>query len=233
MKTFFLKKFSVLLGLVFLLAGCQHNDGEDRQPGSLDNRALLLDPDHEFWARTSPEVFQVHFETSTGDFVIEAHRDWAPVGVDRFYNLVRTGFFDNSRFYRVRAGFIAQFGIPGDPDITAVWKDRAMPDDPVKQSNTRGAVSYAMTGPHTRTTQLYINYGDNSRLDSQGFAPIGRVIKGMEIVDSFYAGYGEKAGGGMRGGQQGKMLTGGNAHLDKEFPKLERLLRAKIGKVGQ
>src|SRR5205085_540678 len=147
-----------------------------------------------------------------GDILIEVRRDLSPHGADRFYNLVRAGFFDDSRFFRVRAGFIAQFGIPGDPAIAAVWRDQTIPDDPVRESNTRGTISYAMTGPNARTTQLFINLGDNSRLDKDGFAPIGKVIEGMNVVDQLYSGYGEEAGGGMRGGKQGKIFEGGNTH---------------------
>src|SRR5882724_251848 len=176
----------------------------------------------------APEVFRVRFETGQGAFVVEAHREWAPQGVDRFHELVAAGFFDDSRFFRVVSGFIAQFGIPGDPKVTAAWQGRTMPDDPVRQSNTRGALAYAMTGPGTRSTQIYINLADNTRLDAQGFAPIGRVTSGMEVVDRLYSGYGETAGGGMRGGKQGKILSGGNAYLDAAFPKLDRLLRARI-----
>jgi len=190
--------------------------------------AALRDPHHELWHRQSPDVFRVRFETSQGAFVVEAHRDWAPHGVDRFYGLVRSGFFDGSRFFRVVAGFIAQFGIPGDPAVAAVWKDQTIADDPVRQSNVRGTLAYAMTGPDTRSTQLYINRADNPRLDGQGFAPIGRVIAGMEVVDQLYSGYGEEAGGGMRGGKQGKLLTGRNAYLDASFPKLDRLIRAHL-----
>jgi homoserine O-acetyltransferase len=193
-----------------------------------DFHAALMDPEHAIWEGPARAVFQARFETSKGDFVMEVHRDWAPIGADRLYNLVRTGFYDDSRFYRIRAGFIAQFGLPGDPAVTAVWYDRAMPDDPVVESNTRGFVAYAMTGPDTRTTQLYINLADNSRLDDQGFAPIGRIIEGMDVVDRLYAGYDETAGGGMRGGKQGKIRSGGNAHLDAEFPNLDRLIRATI-----
>jgi len=193
-----------------------------------DFHAALMDPEHAIWDVPAPAVFQARFETNTGDFVMEVHRDWAPIGADRLYNLVRTGFYDDSRFYRIRGGFIAQFGLPGDPAVTDVWYDRAMPDDPVVESNGRGFVAYAMTGPNTRTTQLYINLDDNSRLDDQGFAPIGRIIEGMDVVDRLYAGYDETAGGGMRGGNQGKIRSGGNAHLDAEFPDLDRLIRATI-----
>lgn len=193
-----------------------------------DFHAALMDPEHAIWDEPAPAVFQARFETSTGDFVMEVHRDWAPIGADRLYNLVRTGFYDDSRFYRIREGFIAQFGLPGDPAVTDLWYDRAMPDDPVVESNGRGFVAYAMTGPDTRTTQLYINLDDNSRLDDQGFAPIGRIIEGMDVVERLYAGYDETAGGGMRGGKQGKIRSGGNAHLDAEFPNLDRLIRATI-----
>jgi cyclophilin family peptidyl-prolyl cis-trans isomerase len=176
----------------------------------------------------APEVFRVRFETSQGPFVVEAHREWAPQGADRFHALAAAGYFDGSRFFRVVPGFIAQFGVAGDPKVTAAWKDRTIPDDPVRQSNTRGTIAYAMTGPNTRSTQLYINLADNSRLDAQGFAPIGRVTSGMEVVDRLYSGYGEGSGGGMRGGKQGEMLKGGNAWLDASFPKLDHLLRARL-----
>jgi peptidyl-prolyl cis-trans isomerase A (cyclophilin A) len=200
---------------------------------SRDARAALLNPRHKFWSRRAPGVFRVRFETSKGDFVVEAHRDWAPRGADRLYNLARAGFFDDSRFFRVRAGFIAQFGIPGEPAVAAAWQNQTMPDDPVRQSNTRGFVSYAMTGPGARTTQLFINLADNSRLDKDGFAPVGRVVVGMEVVDRLYAGYGEDAGGGMRGGKQGKIFAGGNAYLDREFPLLDKLMRAVVVRPGQ
>lgn len=190
--------------------------------------AALMNPDHPIWSEPAPAVSQVRFETTKGDFVLELHRDWAPIGVDRLYTLVRTGFFDDSRLYRIRAGFIAQFGLPGDPAVTAVWYDHAMPDDPVVASNTLGTVAYAMTGPDTRTTQIYINLADNSRLDEQGFAPIGRIVEGMDVVTAFYAEYDEGAGGGMRGGLQGQIVEGGNAHLDAEFPLLDQLISATI-----
>ena len=193
-----------------------------------DLRAALLDPEHAIWDESAPAVFDVRLETSKGDFVLQTHREWAPIGADRFYNLVRTGFYNDSRFYRVRAGFIVQFGLPGDPAVTAVWYERAMPDDPVVQSNTKGLVAYAMTGPDTRTTQLYINLDDNTQLDEQGFAPIGSVIGGMDVVEQLSAEYDEGAGGGMRAGNQGQIVAGGNVHLDAEFPNLDRLIRATI-----
>lgn len=217
-----------MCGLIAIL-GCESNQQKQNDAKKLaDTQAILLNPEHLEWQKQAPTIFQVEFQTSKGDFIIEAHREWAPHGVDRFYNLVRNGFFDDSRFFRVRADFIAQFGIPGDPEIAAVWRNHTIPDDSVRQSNMRGFVSYAMTGPDTRTTQFYINLIDNLRLNVQGFSPFGEVIAGMEIVDVLYSGYGEEAGGGMRGGKQDKMFAGGNSYLDREFPKLDRLIRARI-----
>jgi peptidyl-prolyl cis-trans isomerase A (cyclophilin A) len=176
------------------------------------------------WAQT-----RVRIETTAGDFVIEAHRDWAPYGADRFYTLVRAGYFDNSRFFRVVAGRWAQFGIAGDPKIAQEWRHRTIPDDPVRQKNMRGFVAFAMTGPDARSTQVYINLGDNSeRNDPQGFAPFGKVIEGMDVVEKLYSGYGENSGGGMRAGKQDRMFEAGNAFLDVEFPKLARLIRARV-----
>ena len=193
-----------------------------------DFQEALMDAEHAIWEEPAPPMFEVKFETSKGDFIMVVHRAWAPIGADRFYNLVRTGFYDDSRFYRVRAGFIVQFGLPGDPAVTAVWYDLAMPDDPVVETNEKGFVTYAMTGPDTRTTQLYINLDDNTQLDDQGFAPIGRIVEGMAVVERLYAEYDESAGGGMRGGNQGKIVADGNVHLDAEFPNLDRLHRAFI-----
>ena len=207
------------------LACSSADDGNSRAEYSV---APLMNPDDPAWNRAAPDSFDVRVSTTKGDFLARLRRGWAPIGVDRFYHLVKSGFYDNSRFYRVRAGFIVQFGIPGDPSVTALWVDRAITDDPVRGSNTRGTMAYAMTGPDTRTTQIYINYGDNSRLDEQGFAPLGEVIHGMDIVDQLYAQYDENAGGGMRGGQQGPLLEGGNVYLDREFPNLDRLMSAQI-----
>ena len=193
-----------------------------------DFRAALRNPKDSLWNERAPEVFRAKFDTSQGNFTIEAQRAWAPHGVDRFYNLVRSGFFDDSRFFRVRAGYIAQFGIPGDPQIAAVWRNQTFADDPVKQTNTRGSVAYAMTGPNARTTQIYIDLRDNPQLDAQGFAPIGRVVEGMDTVDKLYSGYGEDAGGGMRAGHQEHIFEGGNAYMDEHFPKLDKLIKASI-----
>lgn len=189
---------------------------------------ILLDPGNPGWSEAAPAQFQAVFETTKGTFTIEVHRDWAPLGADRFYNLVRHGFYNEVRFNRVIAGFIVQWGVSGYPEVTRIWKARSIPDDPVRQSNTRGTIAYAMTGPDTRTTQVYISLADNSRLDAQGFAPFGRIVEGMDVVDQLYSGYGENAGGGVRAGRQGPIEEGGNAWLDREYPLLDHVIRARI-----
>ena len=175
----------------------------------------------------APPVYRAKFETSEGDFVIEVHREWAPLGADRFYNLVRNGFYDGVRFFRVLDGFVAQFGIHGDPQVSAAWRNQRIPDDPVLQSNARGFVTYAMAGPNTRTTQVFISYGDNSRLDGMGFAPFGQVVEGMDVVDALHSGYGEGAPRGA-GPDQGRIQAEGNAYLEREFPELDYVERATI-----
>jgi homoserine O-acetyltransferase len=195
---------------------------------STDQRALF-DPASPFWREAAPSVYRARVETSRGPFVMEVHRVWAPIGADRLYNLIRAGYYDDSRFTRVVPGFIVQFGIARDSAINATWVSRSFADDPPRQSNTRGTFAFAMTGPNARTTQIYINLIDNSaRLDSQNFAPLGRVVGGMSVVDSLYGGYGENSGGGMRAGKQGPLLNGGNGYVDREFPKLDRLVRITV-----
>jgi len=174
----------------------------------------------------APDVFRVRFETTRGPFVVEAHRAWAPLGVDRFHYLVRNGFYDGTRFFRVINGFMAQFGISGDPRITASWRERRIPDDRGKQSNTRGMLTFANAGPGTRTSQLFINYRDNAQLDPN-FAPIGKVVEGMAVVDSLYSGYGEGAPSG-NGPEQERVMTEGETYLAKNFPKLDRINKAEI-----
>jgi peptidyl-prolyl cis-trans isomerase A (cyclophilin A) len=175
----------------------------------------------------APAVYKAKFDTSKGAFVIEVHRDWAPNGADRFYNLVKNGFYNDARFFRVIDGFMVQFGISGNPDLSAVWRDARIPDDRVKQSNTRGTVSFATAGPNTRTTQVFINFGDNAGLDGQGFSPFGKVVSGMDVVDSLFKGYGEGAPRG-RGPDQGRIQQEGNAYLITKFPKLDYIKKATI-----
>ena len=177
---------------------------------------------------TAPETFQVLFDTTKGEFTIEVTRAWAPNGADRFYNLVRRGYYDEVRFFRVLSGFMAQFGISGDPQLNTIWREARIPDDPVAESNRRGYISYAMAGPNTRTTQLFINYRNNSgSLDSQGFSPFGRVTDGMGVVDDLYSGYGEGAPSG-RGPNQQLLQTQGNPYLVENFPDLDYINQATI-----
>jgi len=197
-------------------------------PSPEERAAALRDPKHPLWSRPAPEVYRVQIDTTKGKFVMEVTRSLAPRGADRFYHLVETGFYDGSRLYRVIQGRFVQFGIAGLPAIAAVWQNERFPDDPVRASNVRGTFAYAMTGPDARTTQIYINTGDQTRQDADGFAPFGKVTEGMDVVDRLYAEYGEKSGGGMRAGRQGKLFEEGNAYLDREFPLLDKLLKATI-----
>jgi len=187
----------------------------------------LLDPS--LWRARAPELFRAKFTTTKGDFVIEVHRDWAPQGADRFYNLVKLGFYNDVAFFRSIEGFMVQFGINGSPEVNAKWKDANIPDDPAAgHSNKRGTISFATAGPNTRTTQLFINYVDNFNLDSMGFVPFGTVDeKGMKVLDSLYKGYGEGAPSGM-GPDQDRLQKEGNAYLKKDFPKLDYIKTAKI-----
>jgi peptidyl-prolyl cis-trans isomerase A (cyclophilin A) len=186
----------------------------------------LLDPTKA--AAKAPDVFEAKFTTTKGDFVVEVHRDWAPNGADRFYNLVASGFYDDVRFFRVVDGFMVQWGISGDPAVSGKWRSANITDDPVKQSNKRGYVTFAKTGaPNSRSTQVFINFVDNSRLDPTGFAPFGQVTKGMDVVDSLYKGYGEGAPSGA-GPDQGMIQSRGNAYLDPSFPKLDAIKHAEV-----
>jgi homoserine O-acetyltransferase len=208
-----------------MLLSCTHHVSATRSGAG---SSPLFDPTAAFWQTPAPATFYARVETTKGVFVLQVERALAPRGADRFYNLSRAGFFDDSRFTRVVPNFIAQFGIPGDPALSRIWSARVFPDDSVRASNVRGTIGFAMTGPDARTTQLYINLVDNSRLDAQGFAPIGRVVEGMDVVDRLYSGYGETAGGGVRAGNQGPLLTGGNSYIDRNYPKLDRLVRVTI-----
>jgi cyclophilin family peptidyl-prolyl cis-trans isomerase len=224
-KQIWWRPIATLCGAISIATiGCA---GNRMNPG-LRGRDLLFDPSNAFWREEAPHVFRARVETTRGTFVMEIHRAWAPVGADRFYNLIRAGYYDDSRFTRVVPGFIAQFGIARDSAINATWSSRAIADDSVKQSNVRGAFGYAMTGPNARTTQIYINLVDNTRLDAQGFSPLGRVVEGMSVVDSLYGGYGETSGGGVRAGNQGPLRNGGNAYVDRMYPKLDRLIWIRV-----
>lgn len=179
--------------------------------------------------KTAPSAFRVRFETTKGPIVVEVHRDWAPHGADRFYELVTAGYFDDNRFFRVVKGQWAQFGINGDPAVATRWRTRTIPDDPRTQSNVRGMVAFAFAEPNARTTQVYIALKDLSDpQDAQGFAPFGRVVSGLDAADALNSEYGESSGSGIRAGKQQPLFDGGNAYLDREFPRLDRLLHAVV-----
>jgi peptidyl-prolyl cis-trans isomerase A (cyclophilin A) len=171
---------------------------------------------------------RVRFETSKGAIVIAVHRDWAPRGADRFLELVTAGYFNDSRFFRVVKGQWAQFGINGDPTVAARWRERTIPDDPRGQSVTRGRVAFAFAVPNGRTSQVYFSLRDNSYQDDQGFVPFGEIVEGMDVADALNGEYGENSGGGIRAGKQQAMFEGGNAYLDREFPRLDRIIRAQV-----
>jgi peptidyl-prolyl cis-trans isomerase A (cyclophilin A) len=190
--------------------------------------AKLLAPEKA--TEKAPAVFKVRFTTTKGDFVIEVHRDWAPLGADRFFNLVKIGYFEDLAFFRVIDNFMVQFGINGDGAVNEKWKDADIMDDPASgHSNERGTITFATRGPNTRTTQLFINFKNNGNLDGMGFRPFGNVVKGMEVVDSLYKGYGEGAPGG-RGPRQDLLQSQGNTYLKKEFPQLDYVKKAKLEK---
>ena len=175
----------------------------------------------------APPTYKVKFDTSKGPFVVEVTRAWAPRGADRFYNLVKNGFYDNVRFFRVISGFMVQFGIHGDPEVMANWRTAQIQDDPVTQSNTRGMITFATAGPNTRTSQVFINFGTNAQLDQSGFAPFGKVVSGMNVVDALNAEYGEGAPRG-RGPDQSRLQSEGNAYLAKDFPRMDYIKKATI-----
>jgi homoserine O-acetyltransferase len=190
---------------------------------------MLLHADAPEMNRHAPEIFKVRLETSKGEMLIEAHRRWAPHGADRFYNLVRAGYYDEARFFRVIEGRWAQFGIRGDPKVANLWRKRYFPDDAADESNVRGTVAFAFSVPNGQSTQVFINLRDNSAThDREPFVPFGKVVAGMEVADALNAEYGESAGGGIRGGKQDPIFQGGNSYLELHFPHLDFIKRATI-----
>jgi peptidyl-prolyl cis-trans isomerase A (cyclophilin A) len=192
--------------------GAAHTNAAGPRPSLLNPASLKA---------KAPAVFKARFSTSAGDFVVEVHRDWAPLGADRFYNLVRYGYFTNASFFRVVPGFVVQFGLSADPAINKVWKTARIQDDPVVQSNKRGNLVFATAGPNTRTTQLFINFADNARLDHMGFAPFGSVVEGMDVVDKIFPAYGETP-------QQDLIEEQGDAYLKANFRDIDRIKLARI-----
>jgi len=206
-----------LLGraLSIVAGSAQEQKKEEKKCGGAQD---ITEPDQ--LNEKSTETFKAKLETTKGNFTVEVTRSLSPNGADRFYNLVRSGYFKDVAFFRVIPGFMCQFGIHGDPKVSAAWRKAQIPDDPVKGSNTRGVITYAMGGPNTRTTQFFISFGDNSRLDSTGFSPFGKVTEGMDVVDKINGEYGEGAPRG-RGPDQSRIQMEGNAYLKKDFPNLD------------
>jgi cyclophilin family peptidyl-prolyl cis-trans isomerase len=185
----------------------------------MTTQASLLEPAN--LKETAPDTFNVNFKTTAGDFVVQVTRGWAPLGADRFYNLVKHGFYEDAAFFRVIPGFVVQFGLSADPNVNNVWRQSNFKDDPVTQSNKPGFITFATAGPNTRTTQLFINTGNNAQLDRMGFAPFGQVTSGMDVVKKIHGGYGESP-------DQGSITALGKPYLDKNFPKLDRITSATI-----
>jgi peptidyl-prolyl cis-trans isomerase A (cyclophilin A) len=223
------RKLICLTSLV-LMAACsgEKSGGKALTSNSPSGRVALLLPGSDKNSLTAPDSFNVRFETSKGAFVVRVHRDWAPSGADRFYYLARNGFYDDTRFFRAIENFMVQFGLSGDPKLSGVWRDKYIYDDSVKQSNKRAFITYAKGGANTRTTQVFINYRDNGpNLDGQGFAPFGQVVEGMEVVDQLYKGYGDAPPRGS-GPDQSRVRNEGNTYLDRDFPKLDKIIKATV-----
>ena len=203
-------------------------------PAGTDRESLWLDPADPAWRLPAPPRSRLTFETTRGSFTLELVRDWGPIGADRLYNLARLGYYDDTRFHRVRANYIVQWGLHGRPAVNAAWRDRTIADDPPRSRNARGTFAFAYEGPghpNTRNTQVYINLADNGRNDVEPFTVLGTVVDGMTVLDSLYSGYGEESGGGVRQGRQGPLREGGNAFMDREYPKLDRILRVTVTPV--
>ncbi len=200
-------------------SGAHHTTAAQRSSASLLNPASLK--------LQAPAVFDAKFVTSKGDFVVEVTRAWSPRGADRFYNLVKYHYYDDAAFFRIMQGFVAQFGISARPEVSRAWESARIADDPVTQSNTRGTLTFATAGPNTRTTQVFINLGDNSSLNGIGFSPFGKVISGMDVVDKLYADYGDAPPDG-HGPDQNRLQREGKAYLDKDFPLLDRIKTAVV-----
>lgn len=219
-----MKNLLLLTATACALAACGGGDaGSDSAP----SRNALIRPDTAAMKRAAPDSFDVAFETGKGPFVVRAYRAWAPHGVDRFHYLVTNHYYDGTKFFRNIDDFMVQFGIHGEPKVNSTWQNLNIPDDPVKQSNTEGMITYATGGPNTRTVQLFINKANNANLDGMGFAPFGRVVSGMDVVMKLFSGYGE---GAPRGGgpEQGRLQREGNRYLNMYFPQLDSIITARV-----
>jgi cyclophilin family peptidyl-prolyl cis-trans isomerase len=211
-------RYAILAGIASVGAACS-------------SRSPLRVPTPKELALVGPDSFQVAFETTRGSFLVTAHRDWSPLGVDRFYRLVKLGYYDGTRFFRVVPGFVVQWGIHGDPAVSAVWLNRRVPDEPVRQGNTRSRVAFARGGPNTRSVQLYVNLADNVRLDTTstfGFPAIGEVVEGMALVDSMYDGYSCRRGAVGTCPSQDSLRLRGDAYVRRVHPLLDQIKRALV-----
>ena len=209
-----IRRAAVVAGLMIVVLLCTSSLMAQSRGSKYDPESLVEE---------APKKFRVKFETSKGEFEILVKREWAPLGADRFYNLVQSGFYDGVRFFRVVEGFVVQFGISGDPAVSRVWREATIEDEPVVEKNTRGAISFAKSGKNSRTTQVFINLGDNRRLDQMGFSPFGRVVKGMTVVGQLYSNYAESL---MK--KQHMIVAQGNAYLERSFPNLDYIEKATI-----
>jgi homoserine O-acetyltransferase len=214
-------RYQLYLFLLLLTFGCHRNP-------------ILRHPDAPAFRAPAPAVYRVRLKTTKGDILLLVQREWSPHGADRFYQLVRKGFYDSAAIFRIRPSTWAQFGIAASPAIAQVWRHQTIPDDPRRISNTRGTMAYAFKDPNGRTTQVFINLKDNSSThDSEPFVPFARIVEGMTVADSLYSGYGERSGGGIRAGKQDSVFTGGNDYLHRNFPLLDYILQARIIDVKQ
>ena len=212
---------SLGVGMLVAVAAVATLGAQAKPSAPVDRAARLRNP--AALKEKAPDTYKARFDTSKGVFVVDVHREWAPIGADRFYNLVKAGFYDDVRFFRVLEGFMAQFGMSGTPSVQVIWGNQRLNDDPVKQSNKRGYITFANAGPNSRSTQLFINFADNASLDSQNFAPFGQVTDGMDVVDKLYSGYGR-----TNVPNQGRITSEGNVYLNKEYPKLDYVKKATI-----
>ena len=221
----------LLLAGSLYMTGC-HRAQVPRIGEALPSRvSMLLTPDDADWRRPAPAVSQLRFETTQGVFVLELVRAWGPIGADRLWNLALNHYFDDTRFHRVRPGYIVQWGLHGDSAVNAAWKGRYLPDDPPRSRNARGTFAFSYEGPgreNTRNTQIYVNLADNARNDVEPFTILGTVVEGMTVLDSLYGGYGEESGSGVRQGRQGPLERGGNVFMDREYPRLDRIRRVEV-----
>ena len=225
-----------LLVAASLVGACGGGEPKEETPAQAEEAAPAVDPSSPLLtpatlAESAPETYRVRFETSVGAIVVQVNKAWSPNGADRFYNLVKNGYYDDTRFYRVVEGFMAQFGLKGVNAIDQAWRDATFPDDPFTQSNRRGTITFAHAGADTRTTQVFFNFKDNAHLDESGFTPFGEIVEGLDVLDRVYAGYGELPPAG-KGPDYAKAWVQGNKYLDENFPEMTKVVSATLEVEG-